>query len=64
MKYFNRPEIQSAYFFKIFVIPAKKFCNFARSKNRLNCGCGVIGSRARLRIWFRKKYGFESLHPH
>lgn len=29
-----------------------------------NCGCGVIGSRARLRIWCRKAWGFESLHPH
>ncbi len=28
------------------------------------CGCGVTGSRARLRIWCRKTYGFESLHPH
>lgn len=27
-------------------------------------GCGVIGSRARLRIWCRKAWGFESLHPH
>ncbi len=24
---------------------------------------GVIGSRARLRIWCRKAWGFESLHP-
>ena len=28
------------------------------------CACGVIGSRARLRIWFRKEWGFESLHAH
>ena len=28
------------------------------------CGCGVIGSRARLRIWCREAWGFESLHPH
>ena len=28
------------------------------------CGCGVIGSRARLRIWWRKPWGFESLQPH
>ena len=27
-------------------------------------GCGGIGRRARLRIWFLTKYGFESLHPH
>jgi trigger factor len=26
--------------------------------------CGVIGSRARLRIWCRKAWGFESLHAH
>ncbi len=29
-----------------------------------HCGCGVTGSRARLRIWCRKAWGFESLHPH
>ncbi len=28
------------------------------------CGCGVIGSRTRLRIWRREAWGFESLHPH
>ena len=27
-------------------------------------GCGVIGSRARLRIWCRKTCRFESYHPH
>jgi hypothetical protein len=27
-------------------------------------GCGVIGSRARLRIWCREAWGFESLQPH
>src|ERR1051325_5213094 len=26
--------------------------------------CVVIGSRARLRIWCRKAWGFESLHAH
>ena len=35
---------------------------FAVSK--IECGCGVIGSRARLRIWCREAWGFESLHPH
>ena len=31
----------------------------------LDCsGCGGIGRRARLRIWFLREYGFESLHPH
>ena len=30
---------------------------------RKTSGCGVIGSRARLRIWCRKAWGFESLHP-
>ncbi len=29
-----------------------------------HCGYGVIGSRARLRIWCRKAWGFESLYPH
>ena len=27
-------------------------------------GYGVIGSRARLRIWCRETWGFESLHAH
>jgi trigger factor len=27
-------------------------------------GCGGIGRRARFRIWYRKVWGFESLHPH
>ncbi|GEM_PF-4408198 len=27
-------------------------------------GHGVIGSRARLRIWCREAWGFESLCPH
>ena len=26
--------------------------------------CGVIGSRARLRIWWGDPWGFESLHAH
>jgi hypothetical protein len=27
-------------------------------------GCGEIGRHARLRIWCREVWGFESLHPH
>ena len=27
-------------------------------------GCVGIGRQPRLRIWCRKAYGFESLHPH
>ena len=27
-------------------------------------GYGVIGSHARLRIWCREAWGFESLYPH
>lgn len=29
-----------------------------------HCGYGVIGSRARLRIWCREACRFESYHPH
>ena len=29
-----------------------------------NSGCGEIGRHTRLRIWRRKAWGFESLHPH
>ena len=35
-----------------------------QSKINPNCGCGVIGSRTRLRIWRFTAWGFESLHPH
>ena len=28
------------------------------------CGYGVIGSRARLRILFREEWGFEPPYPH
>lgn len=31
---------------------------------RKHCGYGVIGSRVRLRIWFREEWGFESPYPH
>ena len=31
---------------------------------RLACGRGEIGRRARLRIWCREAWGFESLRPH
>ena len=31
---------------------------------KLICGCGGIGRRTRLRIWRRKAWGFDSLHPH
>ncbi len=35
-----------------------------RKEDLLTGGCGVIGSHARLRIWCREAWGFESLHPH
>lgn len=34
------------------------------SKAPQQCSSGVIGSRARLRIWYRKVWGFESLLEH
>src|SRR5258708_5403328 len=27
-------------------------------------GCGGIGRHARFRFWWRKSWGFKSLHPH
>ena len=30
----------------------------------ITSGCGGIGRRTRLRIWRRKAWGFDSLHPH
>ena len=56
--------MQSHTFFENNFKRFEKSCTFARSKKSMRSGCGVIGSRARLRIWFRKEYGFESLHPH
>ena len=32
--------------------------------DEMKCGYGVIGSRVRLRIWFREEWGFESPYPH
>ncbi len=49
----------SAFFFKLI----KNKLIFA-IQLKSSCGCGVIGSRARLRIWCREAWGFESLHPH
>ncbi len=40
------------------------FCTFDFSLSISICGCGEIGRHARLRIWCRKAWGFESLHPH
>ena len=43
----------------------EKMCNFALPfRGDPPCGCGVIGSRARLRILCLRAWGFESLHPH
>jgi hypothetical protein len=43
----------------------QKKCIFADQFFFLSdCGCGVIGSRARLRILCLTAWGFESLHPH
>lgn len=42
----------------------KKLPIFAPAKRDSHCGCGVIGSRARLRIWCREACRFESYHPH
>ena|GEM_PF-3657489 len=51
---------------------SEKKCIFANSTSRGQppqprwdpCGYGVIGSRARLRIWFFTEWGFESPYPH
>lgn len=54
-------------FFQIFLcLKEKKFLYLHSPKKRteFSSGCGVIGSHARLRIWCREAWGFESLHPH
>ena len=49
---------------KVLSFQSTKIRIFAARQNCLKSGCGVIGSRARLRIWCREAWGFESLHPH
>lgn len=54
-------------FFQIFLcLKEKKFLYLHSPKKRteFSSGCAVIGSHARLRIWCREAWGFESLHPH
>lgn len=54
-------------FFKKSCDDKNKVYIFALTKKEekfLKSGCGVIGSHARLRIWCRETWGFESLHPH
>ena len=40
------------------------FCLPLHSLTQKHCARGVIGSRARLRIWCREAWGFESLRAH
>ena len=42
----------------------KIFLSLPTLYEKSHCGCGVIGSRARLRIWCREACRFESYHPH
>ena len=46
------------------MIPLPFRSPFVTPAGRYFCGRVVIGSQARLRIWCRKAYGFESLRPH
>ena len=43
-----------------YLVVTRKVCNFAVEKSAR----GVIGSRARLRIWCLTTWGFESLRAH
>ena len=59
------------YFLEIFFIEflclKRKKClylHLLKKRTVFISGCGVIGSHARLRIWCREAWGFESLHPH
>ena len=37
---------------------------YGRVRSPIRCACGEIGRRARLRIWCRKAYRFESCQAH
>ena len=51
-------------FFALLLVKPRKLLIFAPLNGKIPCGCGVIGSRARLRIWCREACRFESYHPH
>ena len=51
-------------FFELLLVKPRKLLIFAPLNGKIPCGCGVIGSRARLRIWCREACRFESYHPH
>ena len=51
-------------FFELLLVKPRKLLIFAPLNGKIPCGCGVIGSRARLRIWCREACRCESYHPH
>ena len=51
-------------FFELLLVKPRKLLIFAPLNGKIPCECGVIGSRARLRIWCREACRFESYHPH
>ena len=55
---------QQITFFALLLVKPRKLLIFAPLNGKIPCGCGVIGSRARLRIWCREACRFESYHPH
>ena len=48
----------------VLYLHSQKRSKLFKTYNIKTSGCGVIGSHARLRIWCREAWGFESLHPH
>ena len=44
--------------YRTFAVP------FSKDGNKYCCGRVEIGRQARLRIWCREAYGFDSLRPH
>ena len=42
----------------------EKSNHFSLSLHSFSCGCVGIGRQPRLRIWWRKPWGFESPHPY
>ena len=46
------------------MIKKQDFAQVCLKLRHRTCGYGGIGIRARLRIWCREAWGFESLYPH
>ena len=62
---FTKKKVFSLYLLKLLLLqPLNESMPLFKEDPLTICACGVIGSRARLRIWWSDPWGFESLHAH